>query len=377
VEIGAHGIRLHVTDRIGRFDRRGGVLSGLDEDRSTTCTASGGDVREAIADEEARLEIEAELLRGARQHSRTRLPTIARLAVGLDGGVRMVRTEVRAFDVRAVLPELRRERFADARDVGVRDEPARDDRLIRHDDDGVARFREARDGGRCARHDDEVLLVDDVVAVFDDDAIAIEEHRRPAQRLLQVRRREVIEDHVHVFDRAVVVRVDDDRDVDNRLRAAAVHAEEADRHHAHLLRHLERADHVRAVSAPGDDDENVLRMRERLELLREDLVVTDVVRDRRRERDVVTEADGAHGTHASSREAPREVVRHVRSRRGAPAVSRDEDLPSRAMRLRERVEHVADILGGHAREDLRHAVEVLPRKSSAARARHLHHPMRT
>ena len=100
---------------------------------------------------------------------------------------------------------------------------------------------------------------------------------------------------VGVLDDAVVVRVHVEADVGDLAGRGAREAGQGDRRHLVGPRPLQGAHHVGRPPRRGDDDEHVTAPRERLQLVLEDRVVADVVRDGTEDLDVGAQADDARG----------------------------------------------------------------------------------
>src|SRR2546430_16716140 len=86
----------------------------------------------------------------------------------------------------------------------------------------------------------------------------------------------VIEKLVHFLNPARGVVRDHDRDVAQRLALAAVAPEHAASKDLQFFRGLKGADHVGAVAAGGETDENVAGSADGFDLPREDRLVTEV-----------------------------------------------------------------------------------------------------
>ena len=76
---------------------------------------------------------------------------------------------------------------------------------------------------------------------------------------------------------------------------AAIAAEQAQGHHAHLVRLLDSREDVAAVAAGGDGDQQVARARQRLDLAGEHPFIAEVVADGGERRGIGGQGDGGQG----------------------------------------------------------------------------------
>ena len=158
--------------------RAAGFLpAGPGEHQDAPPAEAGGclDIAQPVADPPAPLEVEAEVRGGPAVEHEAGLPALARAGdLGQMGAV------VVGVDTRG----LRLQQLVHPADGGLvvifGEEPARDARLVGHNDGGQARVIELAHRLRRAGQEAHVAGVAQVVPVLDQCAVAIEEHRRPA-----------------------------------------------------------------------------------------------------------------------------------------------------------------------------------------------------
>ena len=103
-------------------------------------------------------------------------------------------------------------------------------------------------------------------------------------------------------------------------------------------------DDVWRVPAAGDRDEEVARLDQVHELLRENVLVANVVRERGDDRRVVVQAQDAKAAHVRPDRVFAEICRHVARRRGATAVADGEDLLLVPIRAKEHLAHLSQAI---------------------------------
>ena len=155
---------------------------------------------------------------------------------------------------------------------------------------------------------------------------------------------EMLHDEVPVLDASHVVRVDDETLLRLRAQLAPRESREADRATADRVRVAHGAQHVLRVAAAAEREQQVARTSEVLELLDEDVLVREIVRERRDPGDVVGEREDAEPPIARVRRALAEIDGEVRRGRGAPAIADDEHLRVAIARVAHRVDDAGDLL---------------------------------
>ena len=115
---------------------------------------------------------------------------------------------------------------------------------------------------------------------------------------------------------------------------------------------VDGTNHVGAVARGGNSDDDISREHASLQLPNEELLVAEVVGDRRHDRVVVAQADGAEG-FLQCPGSDADVVREVARRRGATPVADEVDSRFTLPRVHERLDEATYCLSVQAGEQER------------------------
>src|SRR5262245_691092 len=161
----------------GRF--LGPAVPGADEHAPRTYALTGLEIVPPIADDERLVEGDAQVRRCSLQESGLRLAAVARLAIGLDHGLGVVRAIVERIDLRPA----RGQPFGNVA-MGLSDEcllenPAGTARLIGHNHDRQDGSIQQSDGIDAVRKEHEALETIEVTCFLNEGAVTVEKHSSP------------------------------------------------------------------------------------------------------------------------------------------------------------------------------------------------------
>ena len=128
-----------------------------------------------VADEEALAAIDIEIAGGLREQAGLRLAAVASHTVACDERLRVVWTVIESVDTRALGGKPRRELVVETPDVVFAVKPARNTRLVGHDNHQVSGIVQEPHCFACTRDDIELIDPVDVAVIDVEDAVAIEE----------------------------------------------------------------------------------------------------------------------------------------------------------------------------------------------------------
>src|SRR5438132_5802949 len=169
----------------------------------------------------------------------------------------------------------------------------------------------------------------------------------------------VLEDKVTVFDHAIAVAGDMNRDIDGVLERPTGETDQCNRYGAACPSQLDRGEDVRRIAAGADGHHDVIGVEEVRQLFGEDVVIGGVIGPGREQGNVVAERADAQPRPAVDDRGFGQVAGEVRCRGSTAAVANDVEMAPPAIRLQNDLDHAFDVIHRNPRQDTADFADVI------------------